>query len=426
VTLRGRWERFWFEPASPADLGFARVLFFALMFAVYGRRDFAAFAGVSKVFWQPVWPFRVLHLPPPAFGFLSIAQSLWKVSLLFGCAGLATGVATATAALLGTYLIGLTSSYGWIDHSDPILVFGMAILALSRCGDACSLDGLVRAGRRAPEPRASGEYRWPARMILLVMACVFFAAGVSKLRHSGLGWVTSGALSTFLVRGNDPLGRSVSAPLLGLGLQVARSPVVSQTLAATTLVIELLFPLALFSRWARRILVPASFVMLLGIQGMMGPDFARFLIAYVFLPPWHRLALREAAGKAKRGRSTVIYDGSCGLCQGTVAVLRRLDVGRRIEFLDASADWPRIGETFPSLGRDPCLETMHVVTARGRIETGFDGYRALAWSLPLAWPLAPLAYLPGATRLGRRVYGAVAARRHRTGCPVPASDPLAR
>ena len=304
MTLRARWERFWFEPAPALDLGISRVLFFALMFAVYVRKDFASFAGVSEVFWQPVWPFRVLHLPPPAHGFLSVVQALWKVSLLFSCVGLASRVATATAALLGAYLIGLSSSFGWIDHSDPILVFGMGTLALSRCADACSLDRLVPVGKRAPEPRPSGEYRWPGRMILLVMACVFFPAAVAKLRHSGVGWVTSGALSTYLIRGADPLGRSVSAPRLELGLQVARSPVVSRALAATSLLIEILFPLALFSRSARRVLVPASFAMLLAIQALMGPDFARFLIAYVLLPPWHRLRLRGSAARAASGVRT--------------------------------------------------------------------------------------------------------------------------
>ncbi len=63
---------------------------------------------------------------------------------------------------------------------------------------------------------------------------------------------------------------------------------------------------------------------------------------------------------------------------------------------------------------------MHVVTDRGRVETGFDAYRAIAWSLPLAWPIAPLLWVPGVPWLGRRVYAAVAARRHRSGCPVPA------
>jgi len=60
-----------------------------------------------------------------------------------------------------------------------------------------------------------------------------------------------------------------------------------------------------------------------------------------------------------------------------------------------------------------------VVTASRKIETGFDAYRAIAWSIPLLIPLAPLLYLPGVPAIGRRVYAAVARRRLRGGCPVP-------
>jgi predicted DCC family thiol-disulfide oxidoreductase YuxK len=99
-------------------------------------------------------------------------------------------------------------------------------------------------------------------------------------------------------------------------------------------------------------------------------------------------------------------------------VLRRLDVADRIDFLDVLRDWRQIQETSPSLSREDCLKTMHVVTAGGRIETGFDAYRSLSWSLPVLWPIAPLLYAPGLPALGRRVYSAVAARRHRSECPV--------
>lgn len=304
MTIRSRWTRFWFEPAPAMDLAVARILFFAMMFAVYAPRDFAAFGNVSTVFWQPVWLFRALHLPPPAHGVVAVVQVLWKVSLLMSCIGFATRFATATAALLGTYLLGLNGSFGWIDHADPVLVFGMAIFALSRCADACSVDLRVRVARsrgREPGSPSSGEYRWPARMMLLIMACVFFAAGVAKLRHAGVEWVRADALSRYLTRGSDPLGRSVSAPLSGLGLRLARNLPLSRAAAASSLLLELLFPLALFSRRARRLIVPASFALLVAIQVLMGPDFARFLIAYVFFPPWHRV---YDAVAARRHRSS--------------------------------------------------------------------------------------------------------------------------
>ena len=97
-------------------------------------------------------------------------------------------------------------------------------------------------------------------------------------------------------------------------------------------------------------------------------------------------------------RHHFLYDGSCGLCQQTVAVLRRIDLLGRIVFHDALRDWPAIQTAFPTLSQEECLETMHVVTASGRVETGFDAYRAISWSVPLLWPIAPLLYVPGVPR----------------------------
>jgi len=118
-------------------------------------------------------------------------------------------------------------------------------------------------------------------------------------------------------------------------------------------------------------------------------------------------------------RHHFLYDGSCGICRKTVSVLSRLDVRRRLVFHDALNRWSSIRALFPGLRQDDCLETMHVVTASGEVKTGFDAYRAISWSIPLFWPIAPLLYVPGVPLAGRRVYARVARNRHRAGCPVP-------
>ena len=87
--------------------------------------------------------------------------------------------------------------------------------------------------------------------------------------------------------------------------------------------------------------------------------------------------------------------------------------------IDALNGWAEIHAAFPGLSQDDCLETMHVVTASGQVKTGFDAYRAISWSIPLFWPIAPLLYVPGVPLAGRRVYARVARNRHRAGCPVP-------
>jgi predicted DCC family thiol-disulfide oxidoreductase YuxK len=393
------------------------------MTAFYAGRDLAAWADVSRVFWRPVGIVALLGLTPPPIQLLSAVSIVWKAALVLSAVGLATRASTALAAVLGTYLIGLSESFGKIHHADAILVWAMAIFAFSRCGDGFSVDSLIRAARRSDgAPRAPhGEYTWPIRMTWLVMSVIFFASGVSKLRHSGLRWVTSDALGTFFIHANYGLGASTGPALAGeWGLRLARMPLVCRSMAAVSLLFELAMPLALFSRRARRILVPGVLALQIGISLFVGPNFLRFGFCYLFWVPWARLGnrIKEALPTARMHH--FFYDGSCGLCQKTVAVLRRLDLMDRVEFHDALRDWPSIHAAFPMLRQEDCLETMHVVTAGGEVRTGFDAYRAISWSIPRLWPVAPLLYVPGVPFAGRRVYARVARNRHRAGCPVPA------
>ena len=245
--------------------------------------------------------FRTLGLgvlPPTALAAASVA---WKLLLLTSAAGLWTRFSTAGAFVLGTYLMGIPQSFGKIHHDNGVLVFAMGILAFSRCGDGWSVDSLVRAARRpfdaAPSP--GGEYTWPIRMMWLVMSLVFFGAGVSKLRHSGLEWITSNTLRSILLRSNDPLAHPADTPLTNWGLWLAGVPWLCMALGAVSLALELFFPLALFSRTARRIVVPGVLAVQIGISVFMGPDFLRFLVSYLFWVPWDRLggALSRVAAR---------------------------------------------------------------------------------------------------------------------------------
>lgn len=181
------------------------MLFFSLMLFFFRGRDLSAWGDVSRVFWKPVGVVALLHvpvLPQPAMAMIAAA---WKILLVASAAGLLTRFTTAGAFVLGAYLIAIPESFGKIHHADAILVWAMATFALSRCGDGWSLDGLIRAARR-PEatspPAPRGEYTWPIRMMWLVMSIIFFSAGVSKLRHSGIAWVTSDVLATYFIHSN--------------------------------------------------------------------------------------------------------------------------------------------------------------------------------------------------------------------------------
>jgi predicted DCC family thiol-disulfide oxidoreductase YuxK len=112
----------------------------------------------------------------------------------------------------------------------------------------------------------------------------------------------------------------------------------------------------------------------------------------------------------------IIYDGECGFCRRSLAVARRVDVGRRLQFHDAN-DREAIRAAFPELG-----DAMFAVDETRQVTRGFFAFRRLTWESPFTWPLLPLFYMPGAGVVGPRVYAWVARNRRRFGCEAEACE----
>ena len=318
TTLRERWMRFWFAPQEPAALAICRILVFALLFLLYLPVDLALWGSVSPVFWTSVGVWEYLPLPVFSEPALEVMQVVWKASLLLSCIGLFTRASTLTAFVLGAYLLGLPHNWGKIHHFDALLVFVFGAMALSRCGDWGSVDAWRRRVR--PEPRASGEYRWPIRFVWVTFALIFFAAGIAKLRNSGLEWVWSDNMARTLVRQQYPA--SEPTPLVGWGIWLAQHPWLYRPLAAGTLVLEFGYPLALFSRRARALFVPGMLLAQIGIRVLMGPSFIPFIICNLFWVPWNRLiAIRRGAkaGVVARERAASAGSGPRGAIGRTAA-----------------------------------------------------------------------------------------------------------
>jgi hypothetical protein len=282
------WDRLWFAPATAESLGVARALILGGLLAIYARNDFAAYGSVSAVFHDPAW------LPVAPETWLRAMNALWLSALALGCVGLFTRAALTAAFLLGGYLLALDASFGRVHHNDLAVFLALGILAASRAGDALSLDALRR---RAAPPRGDAEYGWPLRAIQLTLALAFLAAGIAKLRHGGLEWITSENLRLRLL----DRGRLL-VPSRGFGDHLARFPLLCHAVAAATVAIELLYPLSLVSARARAVLVPASLLMLLGFALFFGPRFTTLAVLSVAWAPWDpllaRLRRRTTAGAA--------------------------------------------------------------------------------------------------------------------------------
>ena len=110
--------------------------------------------------------------------------------------------------------------------------------------------------------------------------------------------------------------------------------------------------------------------------------------------------------------ATMIYDGTCVLCQQTRRMIRALDWLGRVEFLDLH-DWEIVSARYPDLDYETAMGQIHVVGADGRLIGGFWGLRRALRELPLGVPFWALLHLPGMNWLGPKVYALVARNRYR-------------
>jgi hypothetical protein len=280
VSNRRRWDAFWFEPSAPIGLAICRVLFFGAFLLYFLRIDYTELGAVPPHAWRAVWPFAQLGISLPSIATLDVLQWLWRASMLAACIGLAWRWTSVAAFALGLYLVGLPENVATINHSDAIVVLGLAVMALSRAANALSVDALFSRTASTSADR-SGEYTWPIRAMWVVVVTIYFAAGVTKLATSGLAWVTSDNLSNLLM-----LSPVTGSPLTLVGQAIGRHRMLSSTLAALTVAIELSMPLALMSKSAKRILVPCVFAMQFSIRALMGPGFTEFFVCGLFWIPW--------------------------------------------------------------------------------------------------------------------------------------------
>lgn len=108
---------------------------------------------------------------------------------------------------------------------------------------------------------------------------------------------------------------------------------------------------------------------------------------------------------------TVLYDGSCNLCRGSAARVRRFDTRHRIELLDLHD--PSATDRFPQINRDQAMKWMQAVDANGRVYSGADAWARIGLLLPgwkfLAWILLA----PGVRWLVAKIYAWIARNRYR-------------
>jgi predicted DCC family thiol-disulfide oxidoreductase YuxK len=124
-------------------------------------------------------------------------------------------------------------------------------------------------------------------------------------------------------------------------------------------------------------------------------------------------------------KAIVLYDGDCPFCQKTVALLKRLDWTKALEFQNCR-EMEAIPPNEANLDQQRMIEEMHLLLPnRKEAYAGFRAFRWIAGRIPLLWALYPLLYIPGVPQLGQKVYLWVAKNRynlvpcHNGVCSIP-------
>jgi hypothetical protein len=265
----------------------ARIVFALTSLWVLLSRDYAGIAGLPMQFWNGV-PASARWRYLDFWGHPLMERGLeWAagIALVLALVGIVPRIACFVSALL-LYHLAPFETILWTPspyaRGLTIPVLALLTLAFSPCGDCWTV---VRSNRR--QAAIAGDYTWPVRLIQIFLAQVYLFSGWAKVAHSGWAWASGANLRGWLLYFNQEDQVRV---FHRLGNWLTERPLLCQAVGIGTLVFELGFVAVLFSRTARRVLVPMAAVFHLGILLSMNLVFLNLpqLLVYV---DWERTAI---------------------------------------------------------------------------------------------------------------------------------------
>lgn len=288
--------RWLFTPAPARHLAVVRIAIgvYAIGWLVLTRAELLALDELDPSRFEPVGVVRVLGFGPVDSGVVGAcwaATVLAAVMVVGGWRYRLTGPAFAVGLL---WLTTYQNSWGKLLHTENVLVIHALVLAVSPAADSLVL------GRRHRGP-ASERYGWPLRAMALATVLAYLAAGVAKLRHGGLGWITAENLQSWVA---FDLARKelFGDPYLSVVVRALEYAWPFAAAAIFTVVVELVAPLALLGRrWARN-WAAAAWLLHATVLVVMAVGFPYQLTGVAFLPV---LLLHRSPGASQAERSPV-------------------------------------------------------------------------------------------------------------------------
>jgi len=306
------WNQFWFTPRDPFTLCVLRIAvgLVALYWQVTFAPDLIAFFGPDGLL--PLSFVNSMSISPTEVSYLDFARTpaeLW-ISQILGTAVLVAftlGLFTRVSSVLALIVVISYIHRGpqLAGQAEPILSFLTFYLCLAPCGQYLSLDAWRSARRRSattgrPDERATSHLSWTVtlatRLIQIHLVLVYVMMALAKT--NGDAWWNGIAMWWLLAR---PESRTID--LTG---SLAGHPYVVNGWTHAQLIFELVFPVLVWNRLARPLLLAISAVvwgLLALVTGLHLFALLMFVAGWGFVEPQSmrvamgRLGSSETAGR---------------------------------------------------------------------------------------------------------------------------------
>jgi hypothetical protein len=290
-------------PTDATTLGMVRAGVCAFILCEVLLTSFSNLGRIPATLLRPtgamqIFPWRFYDLLLTPAGMFTL-KWLMVLSLFGATIGCLTSLTTKSSAFLFVFYEGLLRSFSHFNHDEMPAVYILIVLALSPCGDAFSCD----SWRGKKRPRPSGIiYGYPILLICVLLAWSYFSSALIKFRVAGLSYLSPDNLLTLaIVHSLDNLHDTHFRLAFWLPHVREYTPI----FVALVVLWELSFPLAIFFRRARLIILALGIFFHLGTVFFMNIFFPYHLAMYLVFVDWGQLRRRV---ESFRSRSMV--DGS--------------------------------------------------------------------------------------------------------------------
>lgn len=242
-------------------------------------------ARTEPAFYTPVGILRVLGIRWVEPRVLSVVRAVTMVTWVAATVGFLQPVSAALTFLGFAFLHAVNAGTLGSNHSTHAALYALFCMSFSVSHDSLSLDRYLSTHAGWPllvPPGSLLESGFAPKLLLVSMAYIMFAGGVSKLRNGGLAWSNGKALRFYIEQSTE----HARAPQLARAL--VDRPLLCRILACLSVVVELSAPLVLVDAAFRLPLILAWVGFHLGILLVMMPAYWIQMWCYLLLVDWNQ------------------------------------------------------------------------------------------------------------------------------------------